>query len=68
MNEHIKQLLNTSKNEILQLRRQNELLGVQLDIVHVFAVALGIKQHNMGASVDICWEIDKVLHQEDQDG
>lgn len=45
--------------EIKSLRKVNDLLSAQMHIVNVFALALGYKPNQMGASEDIAWRLEK---------
>jgi len=57
----MKDLLLRAKHEIVALRRSNELLSAQMEIVQVFAVALGIRPQNQGACVDVAWELQREI-------
>lgn len=63
------QVLVDAKNEILELRRQNELLQAQTSVVEVFAAALGLRRNGECMKPDVAWmlqrEIDK-LNSEDK--
>jgi hypothetical protein len=45
--------------EIKTLRKANEILSAQMQIVNIFASALGFKAQAMGASEDTAWRLDK---------
>ena len=64
----MKHLLIDAKHEIDTLRRRNELLQAKVDVVEVFSAALLGVPRNMGATIDISWqlqkEIDKLEHPE----
>ena len=61
----MKQLLNSARCEILELRRTNEVLAAQMAVVEIFAAALGLK-HNPGCmSPDIAWELQKKIDELD---
>lgn len=58
-----KQLLAMARDEIRGLRRQNEIMGAQLDVLETLrSIALGPRQP-MPMTQDICHEIDKRLAQ-----
>lgn len=59
----MKDLLNSARHEILDLRRRNEMLSAQMAVVEVFAAALGLKRNEMGASVDVAWQLDKAINE-----
>ncbi len=60
----MKQLLMDAKQEILSLRRRNEILEAQIGVVTVFAAALGLKRNEGAMTPDIAYllqqEIDKI--------
>lgn len=45
--------------EIQRLRQQNEILSAQMQVVNIFAAALGFKQENRGMGEDIAWRLKK---------
>ena len=55
----MKDLLEDARNEIVRLRRQNELLTARIAIVEVFAAALGLKREERGMVPDVVWALDK---------
>jgi hypothetical protein len=57
----MKHLLMEAKDEILSLRRQNEILSAQVGVFEVFAAALGLKRDNRGESVDVAWSLQKKI-------
>ena len=59
----MKDLLNSARHEILDLRRRNEILSAQMAVVEIFAAALGLKRNEMGASVDVAWQLDKAINE-----
>lgn len=59
----MKDLLNSAKHEILDLRRRNEILSAQMAVVEIFAAALGLKRNEQRASVDVAWQLDKAINQ-----
>ncbi len=61
----MKQLLNSARCEILELRRTNEVLAAQMAVVEIFAAALGLKRNRGGMSPDITWELQKKIDELD---
>ena len=59
----MKDLLNSARHEILDLRRRNEILSAQMAVVEIFAAALGLKRNEQGASVDVAWQLDKAINE-----
>ncbi len=59
----MKELLNSARNEILELRRQNEVLAAQMTIVEIFAAALGLKRNQCGMSPDVAWELQRKIEE-----
>ena len=57
----MKQLLNSARCEILELRRTNEVLAAQMAVVEIFAAALGLKRNQGGMAPDIAWELQKKI-------
>jgi hypothetical protein len=57
----MKDLLQRSKFEIESLRRRNEILTAQIDIVEIFAKALGLTRNKGGMSPDIAWELQRKI-------
>lgn len=56
MNKHI---LLEAANEITHLRQRNELLQAKVDVIEVFATAMGMRNIQQGASIDIVWSLRK---------
>lgn len=58
-----KDLLIQSREEILQLRRRNEILSAKVEIVDLFACVLHTKPAtpSYGESVDVAWEIQRAI-------
>lgn len=54
----MKQLLQSARNEIVELRKQNELLRAQVYVIDVFATALGMKNGFPGQSIDVAWQLE----------
>jgi hypothetical protein len=61
----MKQLLNSARCEILELRRTNEVLAAQMAVVEIFAAALGLKRNQGGMAPDIAWELQKKIDELD---
>jgi len=59
-------VLMEAKNDILALRRRNEVLEAQMGIVEVFAAALGLKANQRGESVDVAWLLQKEIDRLEQ--
>jgi hypothetical protein len=57
--QNVKQLLLQARNEILDLRRRNEILAAQMGVVEVFAAALGLKRNEVGMAPDVAWSLLK---------
>lgn len=61
-NKELSDLLASAKIEIVGLRRRNEVLAAQMDIVEIFAAALGLKRTNGGESIDVVWQLEKMMN------
>jgi hypothetical protein len=57
----MKHLLIEARQEILDLRRRNEILSAQMGVVEVFAAALGLKRSEGGASPDVAWALQNKI-------
>jgi hypothetical protein len=57
----MKDLLIEARQEILDLRRHNEILSAQMSVVEIFAAALGIKRGQGEAAPDIAWALQKKI-------
>lgn len=57
----MKNVLIEARQEILNLRRQNEILSAQIGVVEVFAAALGLKRNTGGAHVDVAWSLQELI-------
>ena len=57
----MKHLLQDAKNEIVDLRRRNEILTAQIGVVEVFAAALGFKRAECGMALDVIWALQKEI-------
>ena len=62
-----KELLRYAANEIRSLRKTVEIQSAKLEIVDVFAAALGLKRNSGAATVDIVWEIEQRIEQIESD-
>ena len=54
-------LLIDAKQEIVALRRRNEILEAQLGVVEVFAAALGLKRNEQGMGEDVAWKLQRKI-------
>jgi hypothetical protein len=61
----MKHLLMDAKEEILSLRRRNEILEAQVGVVVVFAAALGLKRNEQGMAEDVAWKLQKKIDELD---
>jgi hypothetical protein len=61
----MKQLLNSARCEILELRRRNELLSAQVGVVEVFAAVLGLRRDNNCMTIDVAWELQRQIDELD---
>lgn len=57
----MKELLNSARHEIIELRRRNEVLAAQMAVVEVFAAALGMKHSERGETIDVVWELQRKI-------
>jgi hypothetical protein len=57
----VKELLNQARHEIIRLRRNNEIMGAQLEVVEIFRAALMGPRPPMQYLIDIAAEIEKHL-------
>lgn len=59
--EDDKQLLQRAREEILNLRRRNEVLEAKVDAMEMFAMVLRteIRYPSHGAAIDVAWELQK---------
>lgn len=59
----MKQLLQSAREEILSLRRANEILHAKVDMIDLFACLLHTKPAtiSVGASPDIAWALQKEI-------
>lgn len=53
--------LRSARDEIVGLRRRNEVLEARVEVVEVFAAALGLKRGACGMAPDVVWELDKEI-------
>jgi hypothetical protein len=54
-------LLQSARHEILHLRKVNEILEAKVDVINVFAAALGMRQGYQGSSIDVAWELEREI-------
>lgn len=59
---YAKQVMNSARCEILELRRRNELLAAKVDAMEIFAVALGMRNGQRGESIDVAWELQNAIN------
>jgi len=59
----MKNLLQSAHQEIIQLRRRNEIMSAQLAVIDVFAAALGLRRENQGMSIDVAWELQRKIEE-----
>ena len=57
----MKDLLQRAKEEITQLRRSNEVLSAKVEVVNIFAAALGLRKIEGGYGPDVAWELQKEI-------
>ena len=58
----MKELLLDAKEEIVRLRRRNEVLEAQMQIVEVFGAALFARVgREQGAAPDVVWALEKKI-------
>jgi hypothetical protein len=57
----MKHLLLNAKHEIETLRRRNEILQAQADVVAAFSAALFGPRGQQGMSIDVVWELQKAV-------
>ena len=53
-------ILRQGEDEILRLRRENELLAAQVRVVEIFGWALAPKGGGYAASEDVAWLIERL--------
>lgn len=60
---YARELLRNVSHELLILRRQNEIMGAQLEIVAIFdrAIRAQVPPFEQASAPDIAWEIDRFL-------
>lgn len=58
-----KNLLTNAREEILQLRRQNEILSAKVEMVDLFACVLHTKpaEHSQGMAEDVAWRLQQAI-------
>lgn len=63
----MKDLLINAQNEIVQLRKQNEILKAKVDVMELFACVLHTNPARMvqGQEIDVVWQIQQYLDKGD---
>jgi hypothetical protein len=61
----MKHILMQAKQEIVDLRRRNEILSAQMAIVDVFAAALGLHREGGVMHPDVAWELQNEIEKLD---
>lgn len=63
MDDATKRLLLEAKEEIISLRRRNEILGAKVDMIDLFACVLHTRPAGqaMGMSEDVAWKIERAI-------
>ncbi len=54
-------ILERARYEIITLRKTNEILSAQIQVVEIFALALGMKQQTRGETIDVAWELQREI-------
>ena len=62
----MKELLVNAMHEIIELRRQNELLNAQIRVVNIFEAALFGQRPSQGMSLDVVWALQKQINELDK--
>ena len=57
----LESLLNSTRYEIMQLRRDNEILRAKVETMDLFALILKPRYGSQGASPDIAWALQKKI-------
>ena len=59
----LENLLRNAREEILRLRRGNELLSAKVEMIDLFACVLHTRpaSHSVGMSEDVAWALQKKL-------
>jgi hypothetical protein len=58
----VKQVMNSARCEILELRRLNEVLAAKVDTLEIFAASLGMRNGQPGECVDVAWELQNAIN------
>ena len=61
MDNETRQLLIEARNELDTLRRQNQIMGAQIDVIEVFRAALIGPRQPMAMQVDLAYRINTFL-------
>lgn len=59
----MKELLTDARQEILDLRRSNEVFRAQVGVMEIFAAALGLKHVERGAAPDVAWALQQKINE-----
>jgi len=59
--EHLKQVMNSARCEILELRHRNEILAAKADTLEIFAVAFRMRDGQQGMCPDVAWELQRTI-------
>lgn len=64
-----KGLLIGAREEILSLRRRNEILSAKVEMIDLFSLVLHTKPAypSQGASVDVAWELERAIREMDRE-
>lgn len=57
MEENLRRILERSRDEIASLRHQNNILSAQMNVVEIFAAALGLKKEHGMMSPDVVYDL-----------
>lgn len=59
----MKQLLIEARQEILTLRRTNEILGAKVEMIDLFALVLNTRPNypSQGTSADVAWKLQREI-------
>lgn len=59
--DDLKRLLTDAMHEIKNLRRANEIMGAQMQVVEAFSLALGMPRTGNGMAPDIAWALQRKI-------
>ena len=57
----MKELLQSARLEILELRRRNEILTAQMSVVEIFAAVVGLRPQERGMTEDVAWRLQQEI-------